>query len=84
MGRNKKEEKKPLSLRDTIREYRRNLHGQIAIAFDEIFCAQSGCKGLSFKEAIANGESLQKAFVAAKRVAQPMLDAHELEYPKEE
>ena len=77
-------QEKPLSLRDTIREYRRNLHGDIARSFDEIFCSISGCKGLSFKEALVNGDSLQKAFVAAKKVVQPLLDAHKIEQPKDQ
>jgi RNase P protein component len=83
MGRKDRNEK-PLSLRDTIREFRRELHGDIAKTFDEVFCASSGCKGLSFKEALVNGESLQKAFVSAKKVVQPMINAHKMVQPKKE
>lgn len=73
MGKEKKkmQEKTP-SLRDKIKAFRRDLHGDIAKKFDETFIHL--CGGFdSLKEALQEGKDLQKAFVAAKLVIAPLL-----------
>lgn len=60
------------SLRDKIKAYRRELHGEIAKKFDEIFIRLCGDFD-SLKEALQEGKDLQKAFVAAKLEIAPML-----------
>lgn len=59
--------KQDLSLRDKIKAYRRELHGDVAEAFDSAFCETSGERNL--KKALTNGKNLQAAFVAAKLAA---------------
>lgn len=66
--------KKEPSLRDKIKEYRRNLHGEFAMKFDEIFIESCGLnsKSASLKQALQDGKDLQKAFVAAKKEIEKM------------
>ena len=68
----KKMQEKDLSLRDKIKAYRRDLHGDIAKKFDETFIRL--CGGFeSLKEALQEGKGLQKAFVASKLEIASML-----------
>lgn len=62
------------SLRDQIKAYRRNLHGEVAEAFDNTFCEMSGASPV--KKALSEGRDLQKAFVAAKVSADAMRKQH--------
>jgi hypothetical protein len=73
----KKMQEKPPSLRDKIKMYRKDLHGEVAKKFDEVFIDSCGY-GDSLKEALQEGKDLQKAFVAAKAAIAPMLaELHE-------
>lgn len=76
MGKNKARDKfaKPMSLREKIKEFRRNLHGKKAEAFDAAFIESAG-NGISFRECLAEGRDLQKAFVLAKDAAALAKDA---------
>jgi|GEM_PF-5802457 len=67
MAKNNKQEK-TLSLREKIKAYRRELHGEAAKKFDTVFLEAAG--GSSLKEALQDGMNLQKAFVAAKKEAE--------------
>lgn len=62
------------SLRDQIKAYRRDLHGEVAEAFDKVFCEMSGAAPI--KKALSEGKDLQKAFVAAKMAATEMRKLH--------
>lgn len=73
-GKNKVNKNKSPSLRDGIKAYRRNLHGDIAEAFDAAFCTVAGSAPL--KKALNSGTDLQKAFVAAKFAANEALKSH--------
>jgi len=73
-GKNKIVQKKSPSLRDNIKTYRRELHGDIAEAFDTAFCTLAGTG--PFKKALNSGTDLQKAFVAAKLAAQEARKLH--------
>lgn len=74
MAKGKKEPKqKEPSLRDKIKAYRRELHGEQAQTFDAAFIENCGvAKSKSLKEALQDGKDLQKAFVQAKAAAGPI------------
>lgn len=68
-----------LSLRDQIKAYRRDLHGDVAQSFDEGFCEIAG--EYPIKKALSAGKELQKAFVAGKNAAQAMMKKHPIVQP---
>ncbi len=70
MSKQKKVLDQPLSLRDKILAYRRDLHGDVAATFDWAFVQAAGTDSKDgLKGAMAHGSDLQKAFVAAKAEA---------------
>lgn len=79
----KKMQEKPLSLREKIKAYRRELHGDVAAKFDEVFITSCGY-GKSLKDALQEGKDLQKAFVAAKTEAEKLAKQTKQEPPKDE